>query len=154
MVDPQHNVPQYLIPLHEDVFVKLPGGHTSFFWQVPISGFFWTLPKPNPAKPLILTEDYINCYEIGKCLSAASFGPCQNISALRDYHLVSFCHQLYSCIPLSSFFQVYTMWQASRMISMQVSVTCMGCIMSSDGTSLQRRWRLSNKHHTLKTLLS
>ena len=98
-VNPQLNVPQYPIPLPEDVFVKLQGGQR--FTKLDLKSTYQQLPLDPDSQTFVTipTEDY---------------------TATRDCLLVLLHQLLYSNVPWMSFFKVLTMWQASRTISLSL----------------------------------
>lgn len=149
-VNPQLNVPQYPIPLPEDVFVKLRGGKR--FTKLDLKNAYQQLPLDPDSQQVITINTHRGLYwykrlPFGIASSPAIFQRTMDIilqglkhvAAIQDDILITGKddeHHIQNLNTVLSHLDSYGLrLQLNKCKFMQRSVTYMGCVISAEGIS-------------------
>ena len=165
-VNPQLKVPQYPIPLPEEVFVKLRGGQR--FTKLDLKSAYQQLPLDSDSQQFVTINTHWGLYRYKRLPFGIASSPAifqrtmdiilqglEHVASIQDDILITGKdddeHIKNLNTVLGRLDDYGLRLQLSKCKFMQKSVTYMGCIISAEGISLTRRWKLSSKRHALRT---
>ena len=149
-VNPQLNVPQYPIPLPEDVFVKLQGGQR--FTKLDLKSFYQQLPLASDSQTFVTINIHRGLYRYKRLPFGIASSPAifqrtmdvilqgiDDVASIQDDILITGRDDDHHIMNLDSVLNRLDSYglrlQLSKWKFMQKSVTYMGCIILANGIS-------------------